>query len=170
MTDGMARRRATVLSVLTAMIVLGAGVSVWAWSQARAPHGGNVAVADTAATAEVSDQVGAAVKQVFSYDYANLDRTERAASSLLVDAAVSQYQASFAAAKQQAVDQKLVRTTTIGSIGVRELTAEEARLLVFVDQQTLNTVTNQQNSSVAALEVEARKVDGAWKIAGMTAL
>lgn len=166
MTDGAARR----LSVLTAVIVLGMGVSAWVWSQARTAHGGNVAVADTAATAEVSDQVGAAVKQVFSYDYANLDRTERAASSFLVDAAVSEYQASFAAAKEQAVARKLVRTTTIGSIGVRELTAGEARLLVFVDQQTLNTVTNEQDSSVAALDVEARKVDGAWKIAGMTAL
>jgi Mce-associated membrane protein len=166
----MSGARATVFSVLTAVIVLSVGVSVWSWSQARASHGGNISVADVAATADVTDQVGAAVKQVFSYDYANLDRTERAASSLLVDAAVAQYQANFAAAKQQAVAQKLVRTTSIDSIGVRELTGAQARLLVFVDQQTLNTGTDQQTSSVAALDITARKIDGAWKIAGMTAL
>lgn len=163
-------RRATILAALTAVIVLSSGVAVWSWSQARASHGGNAAVADAAATAGVTDQVSAAVKQIFSYDYANLDRTERAASRLLVGAAVAQYQANFAAAKEQAVARKLVRTTTIGSIGVRELTAQDARLLVFLDQQTLNTVTNEQTSSVAAVDVEAKKVDGAWKIAGMTAL
>jgi Mce-associated membrane protein len=66
------------------------------------------------------------------------------------------------------VAQKLVRTTTIGSIAVRDLRGDTARLLVFVDQQTLNTTSDQQSSSVAALDVTARKVDGAWKIAAVT--
>lgn len=166
----LASRQATVPSVLTAIIVLAAGFAVWEWLAARALHTGNVAVADTAATTEVTGQVGAAVKRIFSYDYGNLDRTERAASSALVDAAVSQYQAGFAAAKDQVTSRKLVRTTTIGSIGVRELRGDSARLLLFLDQQTVDTTTNQQTSSTAALEVNARKIDGAWKIANLAAL
>lgn len=172
MIERAARRKMTVLAVLTVLTVLCAAASALAWWRTCGPGEDsldNLAVADAAATTAVTDQVGAEVKQILSYDYADLDRTERAASSFLVDEAAAQYRASFAAAKQQAMAQKLVRTTTIGAIGVRELTAEAARLLVFVDQQTLNSVTNQQSSSTAAVDVTARKVDGAWKISAMTA-
>ncbi|HVV10236.1 hypothetical protein [Amycolatopsis sp.] len=161
-------RRVTWLPVLVVVIVLAAGFSVYAGLNSARDD--NAAVADTAATTEVADQVTAAVKSIFSYDYDNLDRTSRAASSVLVDAAVGQYQASFTAARQQAEAQKLVRTTTIGSIGVQELQGSDARLLLFLDQQTLNTTSNQQSSTTASLSVVAKKVDGTWKIASMTAL
>ncbi|HVW39743.1 MAG TPA: hypothetical protein VHC18_00155 [Amycolatopsis sp.] len=158
--------QATVLSALTAVIVLAAGFAVFADLQAR-PH---PALADPAATAEVTDQVSADVKAIFSYDYANLDRTDRAAAGVLVDAAVGQYQTAFAAAKQQASEAKLIRTTSIGSAGVQDLHGDTARVLVCLDQQTLNTTTNAQSSAPACLQVTARKVDGAWKIASLLAL
>ncbi|GAA5160295.1 MULTISPECIES: hypothetical protein [Amycolatopsis] len=164
------RRRANVLAALAAVVVLATGFAVFAALRASAAHGGNVAVADTRATAEVADQISAGVKALFSYDYANLARTERAAASVLVDEAVGQYRSGYEAAKQQAVAQKLIRTTTIGSIGVSDLRGDTARVLVFLDQQTLVTTTNQQSSASAALSVTARKVDGTWKIASMTAL
>jgi Mce-associated membrane protein len=166
----MAGRRATVMAALTAVVVLAAGVAVFSALRVGALHGGNSAVADTAATAQVTDQVGSDVKAIFSYDYDNLARTERAASSVLVDEAVGQYQAGYAAAKQQVTDQKLVRTTTISSIAAQDLRGDTAHLLVFLDQQTLTTTSNQQSSASAALSVTARKVDGTWKIASMTAL
>ncbi len=153
-----------------AVVVLMAGFAVFAGLRAGAVHGGNRAVADTAATTQVADQVGGDLKAIFSYDYDNLARTERAAASMLVDEAVGQYEAGYASAKQQAVDQKLVRTTTINSIAVANLDGDSAKLLVFVDQQTLTTTSNQQSSASAALSVTARKVDGTWKIASMTAL
>ncbi|NKQ52988.1 SnoaL-like domain-containing protein [Amycolatopsis sp. K13G38] len=161
--------RANLLSVLTAVLVLAAGFAVYAGLQANAKPD-NAAIADPAATAEVADQVSAGVKAIFSYDYANLDRTERAAAGVLVDDAVGQYQAAFTAAKQQASDQKLVRTTNVGSTGVQDVRGDTARLLVFVDQQTLNTTTNAQSSAPACLLVKARKIDGQWKIASLTAL
>lgn len=163
-------RQATLLAVLTAVVVLAAGFAVVSALRADAVHGGNRAVADQAATAEVADQVGAGVKAIFSYDYGNLARTERAAASVLVDEAVAQYRTGYAAAEQQATEQKLVRTTSISSIGVADLRGDTAHLLVFVDQQTLTTTSNQQSSASSALSVTARKVDGAWKIASMTAL
>ncbi|MTD53534.1 hypothetical protein [Amycolatopsis pithecellobii] len=158
------------MAALLGLIVLAAGFAVFAGLRAGALHGGNRAVADIPATAAVSDQIGADIKAIFSYDYANLARTERAAASMLVDDAVGQYQAGYASARQQAVGQKLVRTTTVNSIAVADLQGDSAKLLVFVDQQTLTTSSNQQSSTSAALSVKARKVDGAWKIASMTAL
>ncbi|WP_158882626.1 hypothetical protein [Amycolatopsis anabasis] len=163
-------RRATVLAALAAVIVLAAGFAVFAAVRASALRDDNLALADQAATAEVTDQIGAGVKAIFSYDYSNLARTERAAAGVLVDAAVGQYRDGFAAAGKQATEQKLVRSTTIRAIGVRELHEDTARLLVFLDQQTLRTTENQQTSSAAHLDVTARKVDGAWKIANLAAL
>lgn len=163
-------RRATVIAALIAVIVLAAGFSVVAAVRAGALHGGNRAVADAAPTSQVTDQVGAGLKAIFSYDYDNLPRTERAAASVLVDEAVGQYQAGYVPAKQQVLAQKLVRTTTVGSIAVADLRGDTAKLLVFVDQQTLTATSNQQSSASSALSVTARKVDGTWKIASLTAL
>ncbi|WP_020671704.1 hypothetical protein [Amycolatopsis nigrescens] len=163
-------RRATLIALLTAVIVLATGFAVWSAVRANALRSPNVALADQAATAELTDQVGAGVRAIFSYDYGNLARTERAAEGVLVDKAVAQYREGFGAAKQQAEEQKLVRSTTIRGIGVRELVGDRARLLVFLDQQTLRTGENQQSSAGAQLDITAKRVGGSWKIAEMLAL
>ncbi|MEU0463334.1 hypothetical protein ABZ215_04965 [Amycolatopsis sp. NPDC006131] len=166
----MTSRVATWVSVLTAVIVLAGGFAGWAAVQAGQWRTSNAALADPAATAEASEQISAALKAVFSYDYGNLARTERAAASVLVDDAVTQYRDTFAAAQEQAVSQKLIRTTTVASLGLQDLDGDSARALAFLEQQTLNTTSGQQTSSSAALSVVARKVDGAWKIAALTPL
>ncbi|NIH79442.1 hypothetical protein [Amycolatopsis viridis] len=163
----MTPRVATWVSVLTAVIVLAGGFAGWAAVQAGRWHTANEALADTTATGEVGEQISAGLKAVFSYDYGNLARTERAAAAVLVDEAVTQYRDTFAAAGQQASAQKLIRTTTVSALGVQDLRGGTARVLAFLDQQTLNTTTGQQTSSSAALAVTARKVDGAWKIAAL---
>ncbi|MFD2418796.1 hypothetical protein [Amycolatopsis pigmentata] len=165
-----ASRPLTALVVLTVVIVAASGFVVWSWLAQRSSLSANTAVADTAATARLTDDVGTAVKEVFSYDYDNLDRTRRAATTVLVDAATTQYQAVFDAAARQASAEKLIRTTTIASIGARELHGDTAHLLVFLDQQTLNTTTGRQTSTSAALDISARNVDGTWKIAAMNPL
>ncbi|OXM66556.1 MULTISPECIES: nuclear transport factor 2 family protein [Amycolatopsis] len=166
----MTPRVATWVSVLTAVIVLAGGFAGWAAVQAGRWHTPNAALADAPATTEAAEQISAALKAVFSYDYGNLARTERAAAMVLVDEAVAQYQDTFAAAQEQAAAQKLIRTTTVASLGVQDLSGGTARVLAFLEQQTLNTTTGQQTSSSAALSVTARKVDGTWKIAALTPL
>jgi len=166
----VSRRIATWVSVLTAVIVFAGGFAGWAAVQAGQWHTENDALADQAATAELADQVSAGLKAIFSYDYGNLARTERAAGSVLVDEAVAQYRDTFAAAQRQAGEQKLIRTTAVTSLGVQDLRDGEAHVLAFLDQQTLNTATGTQTSSAAAVSVTARHVDGAWKIAVLTPL
>ncbi|WP_199433345.1 hypothetical protein [Qaidamihabitans albus] len=166
-------RRATVLAALAAVVVLGIGAAVWAGLEAsrlREP-GGNVALADEAATREVTDQVGAGLKAVFSYDYNNLARTERAAERVLVGKAVGQYRERFAAAREQAVRKRLVHTTTVRSIGVKELRGDTARVLVFLGQQTLAEGEQaRQDPVTAVLRVVAEKNGGRWQIAELTTL
>ncbi|MEV6910513.1 hypothetical protein [Amycolatopsis sp. NPDC051071] len=157
--------------ILTAIIVLAAGCAVWFGLEASSlGSDGNAALVDQAATAEVADQVGAGVKAVFSYDYSNLERTERAAADVLVGEATGQYRDQFASARERAEEQKLVRTTTVRSLGVRSLRGDQAEVLLFLDQQTLTPGGAAPRSSVSQLSVTAVRIDGRWKISQLTAL
>jgi Mce-associated membrane protein len=160
-----------VLPALAGVAVFALGCAAWFGLQAQAlKPGDNQALVDSAATSQMTAEIGAGVKAIFSYDYSDLARTERAAGAMLVDEAVAQYRDSFAAAKKQAEEQKLVRTTTVRSVGVRQLRGDEAEVLLFLDQQTVHTVENAQESAGTRLSVTARKVAGRWRIAGLTPL
>ncbi|WP_410654548.1 hypothetical protein [Amycolatopsis sp. lyj-112] len=157
--------------ILAAIIAVATGCAVWFGLQASSlGSDGNAAMVDQAATAEVADQVGAGVKAVFSYDYSNLARTERAAADVLVGDATGQYRDQFASARKRAEEQKLVRTTTVRSLGVSSLRGDQAEILLFLDQQTLTTAGGAPQSSVAQLSVSAVRIDGRWKISRLTPL
>jgi Mce-associated membrane protein len=157
--------------LLLAIVVVALGCTVWFGVEtASLSPGDNQALVDSAATASVSAEVSDAVKSVFSYDYANLARTERAASQVLTGDAVRQYRDQFASARTRAAAEKLVRTTTVRAVGVRSLVGDDASLLLFLDQQTVAQGGGAPSSSVAQLAVTARRVDGHWKLASLTAL
>jgi Mce-associated membrane protein len=157
--------------VLVAIVVLALGCTAWFGIEAASlTPGDNLALVDPPATAAVSSEVSDAVKAVFSYDYANLPRTERAASEVLTGDAVRQYQAQFVSARTRATAEKLIRTTTVRAIGVRSLRGDSADLLLFLDQQTVAQGGGAPTSSVAQLAVTAKRVDGRWKLATLTAL
>ncbi|MEV7094530.1 hypothetical protein AB0M80_17020 [Amycolatopsis sp. NPDC051045] len=157
--------------LLTAIVVLALGCTAWFGIEtASLSPGDNEALVDLPATSDVSSEVSDAVKAVFSYDYANLARTERAASEVLTGDAVRQYQAQFASARTRASAEKLTRTTTVRAVGVRSLRGDEASLLLFLDQQTVAQGGGAPSSSVAQLAVTAKRVDGRWKLATLTAL
>lgn len=163
-------RAATWLAVLVAVTVLAGAGAVWSFSRAEAVREGNAAIADEAATAEVSRQVGESVKAIFSYSFRDIERTERAAAGALVDAAVEQYRSRFAEAKRLALKQRLVHSTTVRAVGVRELRGDRAHLLVFVDQQTIAEDGKPRKSTSACLDIVAREVDGVWKISELAAV
>jgi Mce-associated membrane protein len=157
--------------VLAAVVVVALGCAVWFGIEtASLSPGDNLALVDTSATASVSAEVSDAVKAVFSYDYANLSRTERAASEVLTGDAVGQYRDQFASARTRATAEKLVRTTTVRAVGVRTLVGDDASLLLFLDQQTVTQGGGAPSSSVAQLAVTAKRIDGRWKLATLTAL
>ncbi len=157
--------------VLAAIVVVALGGAVWFGVEtASLSPGDNLALVDTSATSSVSAEVSDAVKAIFSYDYANLSRTERAASEVLTGDAVGQYRDQFASARTRATAEKLVRTTTVRAVGVRTLVGDDASLLLFLDQQTVTQGGGAPSSSVAQLAVTAKRIDGHWKLATLTAL
>lgn len=166
-------RRASALGVLAAVVVVSAVASLWFGLAAdrlrESPWATNTALVDASGTSSVVDEVGAAVRSVFSYDYGNTDVTERSARQVLAGEAVEQYTALFGEVRRQAVEQQVVFTTTVRSIGVAELTGERARLLVFVDQQELRS-GERRTSRAGQLEVRAERVDGHWRITAIKVL
>ena len=162
------RHRPFVLLILGAVTVILGGFGIWATvhaSSLRAQSAQqNTALIDPAATSAVRAQIDSAVQTIFSYSYANTGATREAAQQLLTGAAIQQYNSLFALVRQQAPAEKLVVTTTVTNSGVELLTGDQARVLIFVNQQDTRAGTSQTSYGGAMLAVTAVFQAGRWKI------
>ncbi|TWP46344.1 hypothetical protein FKR81_36000 [Lentzea tibetensis] len=146
--------------VVVALLLVGLGV----FFQTRDNATVDMALVDSAATAEVNGQVREGIEKAFSYNFADVDATEKAANELLTGAAKCQYNAVFGPVKTLAPQQKLVVTVKVVASGVTTLRDDRANVLVFVDQVTTRTTDNQTGGGTAMLQASALKSDGRWKI------
>ena len=153
-----------IAAVLAAAVVL-AGLATWFGIEAYAARNGNQALADQAGTSEVNGQISQGVEQIFSYDFADTGKTERAAKDLLVGDAIGEYEQLFTTVKQQAPIQKLVVTTTVKASSVTRLEGDRAEVLLFVDQNATRTdVGGQPSVGPAQVVINAEKQGDRWKI------
>ncbi|MET9228362.1 hypothetical protein [Lentzea sp. NPDC003310] len=127
----------------------------------------NAALVDSGATSEVNGQVREAVEKSFSYNFADVEATEKAAKELLTGKALCQYNAVFGPVKEVAPQQKLVVTVRVVSSAVSSLKGNNATVLVFADQVTTRTTDNQSGGGTAMLRVSAVEDGGRWKIDNM---
>lgn len=173
-TEPPAARWRVPAAVLVAVTILAAAVAVWSTVEARETRTGgaaaNAALADSATTQAVTTTVRRAVESVFSYDYSNTDRTREAAREVLVGRAVQQYEDLYSQVEQQAQARRLVLTTAVRSIGVTELRGDRAVVLVFVDQQIVQTGDGAHTSGASQLSVTVVQSSGSWLIEDITVL
>ena len=169
---GPARTRVVVL--LGALTIALGGTAAWLHVRTGeltgAASANNAALSDNARTAEVKGQITTAVNTAFSYNYADVGKTEKAAREALTGRAVQQYDQLFALVRRQAPEQKQVLTTTVTDSAVRSINGDRARLLVFADQRNTRTDKNKTSYSAAVFAVNARNVDGRWKITDIDTL
>lgn len=151
------------LVVLAALLV---GLGVWFQSQAGEVRY-NQALVDSGGTTEVAGQAREAVEKAFSYNFADVSATEKAANELLIGKAKCQYNAIFGPVRTLAPEQKLVVTVKAVSSGVTALDGDRATVLLFLDQVTTRTTDNQSGGGIAMMRVGAQKVDGRWKVDNM---
>lgn len=151
----------TLAGVLAGVTILCTCLAVF-FSVSGPPQPANTALVDVAATNAVTDQVGRAIRTVFSYDPTRLDQTAKAAQEVLTGAAMDQYNSLFGKAKDNALATQQVLTTAVRSIGVIDMHDDAARLLVFVDRQLVQG--DKHESAVAQLIVHAWKTGPTWKI------
>jgi Mce-associated membrane protein len=107
------------------------------------------------------------VEKSFSYNFADVESTEKAARELLTGKALCQYNAVFGPVKEVAPQQKLVVTVRVVSSAVSSLKGDHATVLVFADQVTTRTTDNQSGGGTAMLRVSAVEDGGRWKIDNM---
>jgi Mce-associated membrane protein len=133
----------------------------------------NHALIDVGATSLVAQQVGEAVKTVYSYDFARLDENEKNARAVITPEFEQQFTQLFADVRDKAPKQKAVVTATVALTGVRQLTDDTAVVVLFMNQiatRTAETGPAQQLASAGRLTVTAKKIDGTWKIADVQAV
>lgn len=154
--------------VLVAAAVLLAGFGGWFLVRAgelrSAPAATNAALVDTGRTAEVSAAVTTALNQIFSYSYDRTEVTEQAAADVLRGAALDTYDKLFVQVRELAPAQKLVLTTRVVSAAVQELSADRARLLVFLDQSATRADQDTSSAAAAQLSVTVRLEGDRWVI------
>jgi Mce-associated membrane protein len=162
------RRRVVVVALLGAATVVFGSLGIWAILAAHgltaAAGAANAALVDSSATRKVETDITRAVNTIFSYSYADTERTRAAAQRLLTGQAIRQYDRLFALVEQEAPRQKLVVTTRVTRIGVELLTGGRARVLVFANQQDARAGTGQASYGGAMFAVTAVSQDGRWKI------
>ncbi|TDD76556.1 hypothetical protein E1293_26990 [Actinomadura darangshiensis] len=164
-------RLITFLGALTiALGVSAAWLHGQAGEQSGAASAKNQALTDNGRTSEVKGQITTAVNTAFSYNYADVAKTEKAAQEVLTGKAVQQYNQLFALVRKQAPQQKQVLTTTVTDSAVKSLTADRARLLIFADQRNTRTDKNQTSYSAAVFAVNAIHVGDKWKITNIDTL
>ena len=129
----------------------------------------NRAVVDTAATAEVTQQVGKAIETIYSYDFAHLDEAEESGRAVITPEFEQTFTQLFTDVRAKASQQQAVVTAKVLHVGARELTDDTAVLLVFVDQTAGRAVGDAAPEPLAGtLMVTAKAVGGVWKIAAVS--
>ncbi|MER8184636.1 hypothetical protein [Kitasatospora sp. NPDC094015] len=165
------RRRPRPTAVLLVLAVLLAAFACWAGPAAERLRSGpahhNAALTDPVRTSEVKGAVTEAVNSLFSYSYADPDRTDQAARRLLTGGAVQQHATLLTEVRAQAAARKLVLTTTVTDSGVQTLDGARARVLVFADQRNTSTAdgaTDAATYAAAMFAVDAVRQGGGWRI------
>jgi Mce-associated membrane protein len=155
-----------------ATVVLG-GLAIWfglstgggsSPSSGFGTGGTNIALTNSAATNQVSQQIDNAVDTIFSYNYTDTAKTAQAAKALLTGNASSEYATLFKVVQQDAPAEKLVLTTTVTNSGVEMLNSNTARLLIFANQKDTGAAKGSSTAAGAMFAVTAVHEGGQWKI------
>ncbi|MGH4010039.1 MAG: hypothetical protein ACRDTH_18115 [Pseudonocardiaceae bacterium] len=151
---------------LVAVLVIALGLAAWFRGEANQLLGSaaasNDALLDAGATAAVSEQVRDAVQRVYSYDFAQLDGNERAATDVIIDPLAQEYRQEFALVRQLAPEQQAVVVAKVPALAVKMLDGDRATLVVFIERQAIQGL---QPPPLLGLTVTAQRIDGSWKVA-----
>jgi Mce-associated membrane protein len=167
--DNPRRRGATQLSaavVLTVVAIVLAGLAIWFKGESDDLESGdqNSALTDSGRTSEVVGQLKSAIETTFSYNYTDLDSTQKGVDSTLTGKARCEYDQLFGQVKQLAPKQKIVMVTAVRDIALVRLDGDRAEALVFIDQSSTRVDVNNSVAGEAQFAVLAHRDGDHWKI------
>lgn len=160
------QRQISVAIVLAVVAVVLAGLAVFFRGQADDLESGdtNTALTDSAATSQIKGQLTTAIKQTFSYNYTDLDSTEKAVKENLVGKALCEYNLLFGQVKEYAPKQKIVLDTTVRELALVRIDGDRAEALVYIDQLSTRVDVNKTVAVGGQFAVQAAKQGDHWKI------
>lgn len=163
---GRDQRLIPVAVVLAVVAVVLAGLAVFFRGQANDLTSGdtNTALTDSATTSQVKGQLTNAIKQTFSYNYTDLDSTEKAVRENLTGKALCEYNLLFGEVKRYAPQQKIVLDTTVRELAVVRIDGDRAEALVYIDQLSTRVDVDKTIAVGGQFAVQAARDGDHWKI------
>jgi Mce-associated membrane protein len=165
-TRTRAQTQISLAIILTVVAVVLAGAAVFFRGKVNDLTSGdsNTALTDSATTSQIKGQLTTAIKQTFSYNYTDLDSTEKAVKENLSGRALCEYNLLFGEVKQYAPQQKIVLDTTVRELGVTRVDGDRAEALVYIDQLSTRADVNKTVAVGGQFGVRAQRVGDHWKI------
>jgi Mce-associated membrane protein len=148
----------TLTGALAAFVLLTGGSA----SAERQPD--NLAFVDAAETASAVATATSALAEVLSYHYQKLDENAELVKANSTEKFVAAHTEQVDQARGTINRQELEVVTAVVGVGVRDLRADTARLLVFLDQKTTRGDNDRTTVAGSAVVVELRLVDKVWKL------
>jgi Mce-associated membrane protein len=152
--------RRTLLSCAAALLVATSTASA---QESSVAGPANQAFVDAEGTATVTTQAKAALEAVFSYTWSDPETWRTAVRKWATGPAAQQLQELFGKSIGSIREQKLTVLCTAVDIGLRELRADTAQLLVYLNQKVLRTSAPQTISATAVLIRMQRGPQG-WQL------
>ncbi|MEV0668705.1 hypothetical protein [Mycobacterium sp. NPDC050441] len=159
------RTRGWTLSVVALFvgIVIAAGLGFWQLSVKSTPAPTPIADSDHARE-QVTDFVKTNVVKVLSFT-PTISRGEiDAVTTVLTGSAVDDYRKTI-----RAKADNVTQTATVRNTGVESLTADDAKVVAFVDQNS-ETAGGPSTKDAVAYRVSLTRVDGDWRISELEQL
>ena len=163
---GRSQTQISIAIVLFVVAIILAGSAVFFRGRANDLNSGdtNTALTDTATTSQIKGQLTTAIKQTFSYNYTDLDSTEKAVKENLTGKALCEYNLLFGEVKQYAPEQKIVLDTTVRELAVVRVDGDRAEALVYIDQLSTRVDVNKTVAVGGQFAVQAHREGDHWKI------
>lgn len=167
-----ARRRTltTVLSLVSAVLVVVAGLSTWQYLEARDATAMEEQVADAPRSA--TDAAREIATQMFTYDHRTVDADLGAVRERLADPALSEFvEQSMPTVASAAKQQEATVYATVAAAAPQEVTdADTVTVLVMLNRMVSTKDAPEAASSASRLSLDMVRQDGTWKLAELTAL
>jgi Mce-associated membrane protein len=161
--------------LVLAALVLGSLVGFEVYDDRSSAEGATAAAVGEpalgqAARARLQDLASRSAERVLSYRHATFDEDVAATSQRLSPELADEYAAAMARLRDDTLRDRIDQQATAVSAATVSATDARAQVLVFVNEATTSAATQARRVRRNRLVVDLVRQDGAWVVAGVTAL